>query len=257
MKKLLLFLFMSVALLAEEKTNPASKAYVFDVVGDSIVFESDGNVKDVQKREIYTAEGISFVTNKKSNQTFVLSNGVGVHMEEDSHLDIKRFMQEPFTPNRVELEVEPSISQTKAFIPHGYVAICTPKIVAGSNMVYETAFGRVKLYTSSKIVINRLQERMEVIVVEGEVVIQINANNFGSVKVGEKALVNGRDVVVQKAEKEELKRAIETTAFACNARKAVLFEPKDVGTGVRELVAIPLLPVNLPTEFVISPARLP
>jgi hypothetical protein len=254
-----IFLLILTTLVAfSADNNPASKAYVFDVVGDAIAFESSGNVKEVEKREVYTAEGISFVTNKKSNQTFVLSNGVGVHMEEDSHLDIKRFMQEPFTPNRIDLDVEPSISQTKGFIPHGYIAICTPKIVAGSNMEYETAFGRVKLHTSSKIVINRLPERMEVISVEGDVRIQINGQNFGSIKVGEKALVNGKDVVVQKAEKEELKKATEMVAFACNARKTVIFEARNAaGTDRKEISVQQVVPIKLPTEYTVSPARLP
>jgi len=69
----------------------------------------------------------------------VYSNGTGIYFDPDTRMEIRKFVQEPFTPNRADMETEPSISQTQTFLSRGLVGLCTSRLVAGSSMVYQTA----------------------------------------------------------------------------------------------------------------------
>lgn len=57
-----------------------------------------------------------------------------MHFDPDMRLEIQKFVQEPLTPNRSDMEVEPSIFNTSNFMPRGSVGLCTSKMVAGSTM---------------------------------------------------------------------------------------------------------------------------
>lgn len=256
MKRFVLFLLLSISLIAAEKVNPASKAYISDVEGDATVFvPENGTIKDTTKKDVYNAEGLIFETKKKSNQAVVLSNGAGLYIEENSHLEIKKFSQEPFKPNRSDMEVEPSISQTKGYIPHGYVAICTSKIVAGSNMIYQSPHGGVRLF-NNKATIDVGDSITTIISVEGEASIQVGPFRTERIKVGEKAIVDGKNITVRKASKEELDTASEKTAIACNAKREVYFDVMKQSENAAEIKAIPIIPIKLPTQFTVSPATI-
>ena len=247
---------MSVCLLGADK-NPASKVYITDVVGEASVFiPVAGNIKDTERKDVYNAEGLVFDTKKKSNQTMVLSNGSGVYMDENTHLEIKKFVQEPFTPNRTDMDVEPSISQTKGHIPHGYVAICTSKIVAGSSMAYDTPIGTIKLF-NNKVVIDVQDDKTIVISVEGDAKVDLGINRFEYVKPGQKATITKDGIKISDATKEELEEATEKVAFACKGKKDVYFDVRENGAGSeKEIKAISVVPKKLPTEFTISPSTL-
>ncbi len=249
---------MSVSLLAADKKNPASKAYITDVEGQATVFVGEGRIEDSKKREVYAAEGIVLETEKKSNQSLVLSNGTGIYMDEVTHLEVKKFVQEPFTPNRSDLDMEPSISQTGGLISHGYVAICTPKIVAGSRMVYTTPHGEIKLF-NNKVAINVGDNATEVIPVEGEFKVELRSGHFEIIKVGDRVIFDGQIITTRKADKKEMDKATENVAIACNARKTVYFDvvKRYESDGVIEiLVAYPVTQIKLPTEFTVSPATI-
>ena len=245
---------MSACLFGADK-NPASKAYITDVVGEATVFIPEaGNIKDTERKDVFSAEGLVFDTKKKSNQTMVLSNGSGVYMDENTHLEIKKFVQEPFTPNRTDMEVEPSISQTKGKIPYGYVAICTSKIVAGSTMAYDTPIGTIKLY-NNKVVIDVQDAQTVVISVEGDAKVELGISKFEYVKPGQKATITKDGIKISDATKEELDEATEKVAFACKGKKDVYFDVRKTASGT-EIKAISVVPKKLPTEFTISPSTL-
>lgn len=255
MKRILLLVIMATSLFAVDNKNPASKAYIADAEGDATVRVQDGHIQETKKREVYDAQGLVFETKAKANQSMVLSNGSGVYMDETSHLEIKKFVQEPFQPNRTDMDIEPSISQTTGIIPHGYIAICTPKIVAGSNMTYQSPHGAVKLF-NNKTTIDVGDSKTTIISVEGEATIQVGPNTSERIKVGEKATIDGKTIRIEKASKKELEQATDKTAIACHAKKEVYFDVVDrIETG-QEIKAIPVLPIKLPTQFTVSPARI-
>lgn len=256
MKLISIFLLMATVLFAGE--NPASKVYITDSVGNATITNSE-RIFESKKQSVYTAQGLTFETKKSSNQSFVLSNGVGVYMEEDSHLTISKFTQESFHPSVRDMGVEPSVSKTSAHIPHGYITICTPKIVAGSKMVYVSSHGKVKL-NDNKVAIHVTAEDMTIIPVEGDVSVEIDTNNFKSVKVGDKAILSNGVITIKKASDEEIKYAEERISVACRARKTVYFDSiskhDESPSEISEIVVIPIVPKDIPNGFIVSPAEL-
>ena len=255
MNRIILFLLLSVSLLAADK-NPASKAYISDAEGDATIFTpEDGVIKDATKKNVYNAEGLIFQTKKKANQAVVLSNGSGLYIEENSHLEIKKFSQEPFKPDRTDMDVEPSVSQTKGYIPHGFVAICTSKIVAGSDMTYQGPHGGVRLF-NNKATIDVGDSTTTIISVEGEASIQVGPFRTERLKVGEKAIVDAKTIKIEKASKKELDTASEKIAIACQAKREVYFDVMKQSENVLEIKAIAVSSEKLPVQFTVSPARL-
>lgn len=254
-KYLFLLCCLFCSAIADEKKNPVSKAYITSVQGDVSILQ-EGVIQDLATRETYDAAGVVFDTKEKSNQSMVLSNGSGVYMGEYTHLEIKKFVQEPFTPNRTDADVEPSISQTRGYISRGEVAICTSKIVAGSNMEYETPNGKIKLF-GNKVYINVGDNGTNVISIEGEFGVEVGPSKFERVKTGQKAeMKNGNFIIVKPTEKE-FKDAVEHITTACNAKKEVYFDiKKEVGEKL-EIIATKIIDKKLPVQFTVSPASIP
>ena len=104
-------------------------------------------------------------TKPKSTVAVVFSNGTGVFFDEDTRIEVKKFEQEPFVPNRTDTDVEPSMSQTQAFVPRGTVGLCTSKLVAGSNMTYKTQLGAVNI-RGGKVVIQSFNNETKISMLE-------------------------------------------------------------------------------------------
>lgn len=253
MKRILLFILISVSLLAAEK-NPISKAYIAGAEGEATVFIStEGRMVDTLRR-VYNADGLIFETKKKSNQTIVLSNSSGIYIGENSLLEIKKFIQEPFRPNRIDIEIEPSMSQTRAIIFRGNIAICTPKIVSGSSAIYQTPHCKVKLF-NNKVVILVEDNRTTVYSVEGELSIDVEPNQNRLVGSGEKASVEDNKILVEKMNKKELELTRDRLTISCRSRKEVYFEMIKEND-VLEMRFVPIINLNLPTQFTVSPTRI-
>ena len=295
-----------------KKKNPVSKMYVADVSGDAII-DTGETLEDLSKRSVYTAEGTVIETKKATSEneraknfsTMVYSNGTGAFFDADTRVEVKRFVQEPFTPNRSDVELEPSISQTHAFVARGAVGLCTSKLVAGSSMTYQTPHGSVNI-RGRKVVIEALSDLTKISMLEGESTVRGGANDVGgyTLKAGEQAIIRrssgGRssEVQIQKIPPAEATQLDDKVAMACMAKKTVYFEERvrkpdnvegsaetstsdvtaatsdegastgtvtafDGGTNsassltVREIVPVEIVPTVLPTEYTVSPSRLP
>ena len=295
------------------RKNPASKLYVSDVGGEAII-DTGEVVEDIRKRSIYTAEGTVIETKKPSNEsdrqkyfsTVVYSNGTGAFFDADTRVEFKRFVQEPFTPNRTDAEVEPSISQTQAFVARGTVGLCNSKLVAGSSMNYQTPHGSVNI-RGRKIVIEAKDDVTKISMLEGDSTVRGGAQDLGgqNLLAGQQAIIRRGaagerpQVIIQPIPEREKSALDEKVTMACMAKKTVYFEQQErqetgdrksgenqiAGTGddaagadgggpnglvtafdggsgnsssvtIREIVPVPVVPATLPTEHVVSPARL-
>jgi hypothetical protein len=164
----------------------------------------------------------------------VYSNGTGAFFDADTRVEVKRFLQEPFTPNRNDAEVEPSISQTQAFLARGTVGLCNSKLVAGSNMTYNTPNGTIKI-RGRKLVMEATNEMTKVSMLEGESTIQAGPLDSGGhiVKVGEQAIIRRNaqgqttQVEIRRIPPEEMPRLDDQVAMACMARKSVYFDVRE------------------------------
>ena len=237
----LLGLFPLLLTAQSSKKNPTSKLYVSDVSGEAQIDTND-NVQDLMKRSVYTAEGTIIETKKAASEeekgkifsTMVYSNGTAAYFEEDTNVEIKSFVQEPFTPSRTDMDIEPSISKTQAHIARGTVALCASKLVAGSSMNYGTVLGSVNI-RGQKIVIEAHDNETKISMLDGDSTVRGGNQDMGGqvLKAGQQAIIRhggvGRPniVTVQPIPPAELSGLDDKVAMACMAKKSVYFEVKE------------------------------
>jgi hypothetical protein len=236
-----IFLVPLVAQAQARKKNPVSKVYVSDVGGEATI-DTGEEFEDLRKRSVYTAQGTVVETKappksedkNKYYSTMVYSNGTGAFFDADTRVEVRRFVQEPFTPNRTDVELEPSISQTQAFLARGTVGLCNSKLVAGSNMVYQTPHGSVNI-RGRKVVIEAGSDVTKISMLEGESTVRGGTLDMGGhmLHTGEQAIIrrspNGQanQVEIQRIPSNEATTLDNKVAMACMARKTVYFDVRE------------------------------
>ncbi|MBI4621884.1 MAG: hypothetical protein HY736_01525 [Verrucomicrobia bacterium] len=224
-----------------KRTNPASKVYFADVNGDAQI-DTGNAIQDLSKRSVYTAEGAIIETKKSENDrdrrksfsTMVYSNGTGAFFDEDTRLEVKGFVQEPFLPNRVDAELEPSISNTHAFVSRGTVGLCNSKLVAGSKMNYQTPHGSVAI-RGRKLVIETNRGVTKISMLEGDSTVRAGSMDMGGhmLKSGEQAIIRDggvgqpNSIEISRIPPGEMPNLDEMVAMACMAKKTVYFEVRE------------------------------
>jgi FecR protein len=254
-----------------KRKNPTSKLYVADVEGISSINTGE-KIEDLTKKSVYAAEGTVLETTPQASNAIVLSNGTGIAFDPDTRLEMRRFLQEPFSPNRTDLEVEPSISQTTAFIPRGTVGLCTSKMVAGSTMTYNTRHASVAI-RGRKVVIETGDDTTVVSLLEGDVTVRGDLMAGGqALKPGQQAIITRPSssqppiIKVQDIPPADMNRLSEKVTQACMARKTVYFEVSDRKNNQNPtdvfdqeipdedvLVPVPVYPGTIPPINTVSP----
>lgn len=264
--------FTSSAHAADAKRkNPTSKLYVADVEGLASINTGD-KIEDLTKKSVHAAEGVILETTPKASNAIVLSNGTGISFDPDTRLEMKRFLQEPFSPNRTDLEVEPSVSQTTAFLPRGTVGLCTSKMVAGSTMIYNTRHASIAI-RGRKVIIETSENETIVSLLEGDVTVRGEMMAGGqSLKPGQQAIITRKSnfeppvIILQDIPKDQMNRLSAKVTLACMARKTVYFEVserknQDTADGIFSeneasqdiLVPVEVIPGTIPPPNMISP----
>jgi len=285
-----------------KKKNPTSKVYVSDVAGEAQI-DIGESIQDLAKKSVYNAQGTIIETKKAETEeekskvfsTVVFSNGTGAYFDQDTKIEMKKFVQEPFTPNRTDMDTEPSISQTAAFVARGAVGLCNSKQVAGSSMNYSTALGSVAI-RGKKVVIEATDNLTKISMLEGDSTVRAGEMDMGGqiVRTGQQAIIrrgapgSPNIIQIQSIPPSESAALDDKVAMACMAKKTVYFEVREkqslglegpstdgtVGDGtpvtafdgnsatntssvsVGEIVVIPTVPTQLPVQFTVSPATL-
>jgi len=245
-----------------KRKNPASKLYVASLTGESHINRGE-KIEPMTTKAAYNAEGSIIETKANSTNALVYSNGSGIYLEPDSRLEIVRFVQEPFIPNRNDLEVEPSISQTEVILARGSIGLCPSKLVAGSSMKYRTGLGSVSLQ-NGRVVLEANPEETKISLLEGEAMVRGGQLDLGGrlLKAGQQAIIRPgaeRDsnvITIGPIPETELAALGDKVYMACAARKTVYFETKQSDDGT-EIEAAPVVPENLPPTVTVSPSKLP
>jgi hypothetical protein len=248
-------------------TGPDSKLFVADLKGKSDLNTADA-ITSLTKKDVFNAQGASILTAKDANNSMVYSNGSGIYLDSDTRLDVKKFVQEPFTPNRYDMDTEPSVSQTQAYVSHGLVGLCATKLVAGSNMVYSTPQATLAI-RGKKVVIETSNYETRVSVLEGDVTVKGSNGDAGQVlHGGQEAIVRSNaanetsSVVHIGPIPDERKQFLsDRVAMACIAKRTVYFEVVEhtssaTGETTQAIKAEQVVPTDKPTEFTISPSQL-
>lgn len=227
----------------DKKKNPASKMYVADVNGDAQIDTGD-SIEDMVKKSVYNAQGTVIETKKpdsaddknKHFSTMVYSNGTGAYFDNDTRVEVRKFMQEPFTPNRTDSETEPSISQTQAFVARGTVGLCTSKLVAGSTMNYQTPHGSVAI-RGRKVVVEAGDNFTKISMLEGDSTVRGGSTDMGgqTLHSGQQAIIrqgdHGQNIVqISNIPSNEMPALDDKVSMACMAKKTVYFEVKEKKT---------------------------
>ena len=259
----------------KKNRSPTSKFYVADLNGEAQVDTGD-RIDDLEKKSVYNADGTIIETKSDSNYAMVYSNGSGIYFDPSTRVHVQKFVQEPFKPNRSDMETEPSISQTQAVVERGAVGLCTSKLVAGSHMDYVTPFGSLSMH-GRKAVIDVKDNSATISMLEGDSTVKAGDLDMGghTLHEGEQAILTkdpttgANRVTIQQIPSDQKAAANDKVTAACLARKTVYFDVRaktgvqlngatafDAVTSDQEIVAVPVTSSALPTQFTISPANL-
>lgn len=266
----LLALFGSVAFAqtTPKRKSPTSKFYVAEVEGFAQVNTGE-KIEDLTEKSVFDAEGTVIETKPDSSNSLVMSNGVGINFAPDTKLVVKRFLQEPFQPNRTDLETEPSVSQTRTTLARGAVGLCSGKLVAGSSMVYDTPHGSVNILSQNtqKAAIEIGDETTTITLFEGAITLRgDNMAGGEALQPGQQAVIRKRgvnqppEITITAIPAEQHERLEDMVNSACQARKKVYFDvadrQNDVDNTDTEFIIVPVSPLD-PTEVgpIVSPAR--
>jgi hypothetical protein len=264
-----------------KKKGPTSKIYVAESNGDTQI-QSGEKIYTARQATAFDAPGTVIETKANSHNAIVYSNGTGMFVDENTRVEIGRFVQEPFKPERdatLDQPYEPSISQSNVYVPHGAIGICTSRLVSGSSMLYATPHGAVNI-RGGKVAIESRPDETYIDLLEGDVTVRSTGKDVGGqiLRPGERAVIRPSaipgaepSITIMPIPQESMKVDDERVEMACNAKKTVTFAAIDRPSGQtgdagneaagadadQEIVAKPTVPGNPPTNIVVSPDRLP
>jgi hypothetical protein len=278
-----------------KKKGPTSKLYVAESTGESQIQTND-KIYTARQATAFDAPGTIIETKADSSNAIVYSNGSAMFIDQNTRVEINRFVQEPFKPERntsADNPTEPSMSQSDVHVARGAVGICTNQLVSGSTMNYSTPQGSVNI-RGGKVSIATDASETVIDLLEGDVTVRGGGRDTGGqiLRAGERAIIRpgpiGQPamVTITQIPPAALQVLDDRVSSACNAKKTVTFEqieqralegldeaagPAAGGsTGVSddspagaegettaEIVAKPTVPASPPTNVVISPDRLP
>lgn len=216
-----------------KKKGPTSKIYLAETKGEAEI-RNDDKVYAARQATAFDAPGTVIETKADSHNAFVYSNGTGMYVDQNTRVEIDRFVQEPFQPVRnqsADTPVEPSISQSNIFVARGAVAVCTSQLVSGSSMTYGTPQAGVNI-RNGKVSIQSEGNSTIVDLLDGDITVRGGGKDIGGqiMRPGERAIITPGPIgqpptiTVGPIPQNVMQALDERVSMACNARKTVTFE---------------------------------
>jgi hypothetical protein len=271
-----------------KKKGPTSKLYLAETKGEGQIV-TEGRAFEPRQATAFDAPGTIIETKDNAHQAFVYSNGTGMYVDANTRVEIDRFVQEPFRPDRSSTELEPSISQSDVFVARGQIGICTGQLVSGTTMNYSTPHSSVNI-RGGKLAIQTSSESSTIYLLDGDATVRAGSRDLGGqlLHSGEQAVIRpgppGQPptITIGPIDRQVINSLDEKVTVACNARKSVTFEmierkaelgaggpgdqaggvaetgagPEGEETGAGEIVARPTVPTAPPTNITVSPDRI-
>lgn len=245
------------AVHAAGRKNPTSKVFIAEAKGETLINNGE-KIEPLTVKSAYSIEGSAIETKADASTTLVFSNGNSVTLNPNSRLEVKKFLQEPFTPNRNDLDVEPSISQTVLSISRGSFSACGARMVAGSSLTYVTPHGTFNI-RGRKVLVETSDNETVVSVLDGDATaIDPTTGSSQTLKAGQQAVLQRSApnqptvVTVRTLSPETNAKADDQVSLACMARRTVYFETAERD----EIRPVQIQPADLPTQFTVSPSRI-
>ncbi len=217
-----------------KKKGPTSKVYMAEAKGESQIQNGD-KIYTARQATAFDAPGTVIETKANSHNALVFSNGTGLFVDENTHVEINRFVQEPFHLERnsqLDSSYEPSVSQSDVFVSRGAVGICTSQLISGSSMLYTTPHGAINI-RGGRVSIESNPTETIVDLLEGDLTVRHNDRDVGGqiLRPGERAIIRPASVVGLKPvitigpiPPAAIQAADERIGTACNAKSSVTFE---------------------------------
>jgi len=218
-----------------KKKGPTSKLYMAEAVGDTQIQNGD-KIYTARQATAFDAPGTVIETKAGAHNALVYSNGTGMYVDQNTRVEIDRFVQEPFQPDRgsqrLDTPLEPSISQSRVHVATGAVGICTAQLVSGSSMNYSTPHGNVNI-RGGKVSIETNDNETYIDLMEGDITVRGGGGrDVGGqiLRPGERATITASrtggqpTISVGPIPAAAMQSADERTATACNAKKTVTFD---------------------------------
>ena len=223
------------------QANPKAKVFVTSAEGPTEII-SGSSVRDAANRTAYDADNIVIETRRNQDPnssdpgfaSMVFSNGTGAYMDPDTRLEVRRFEQERFTPNRTDMNREPSISRTNSFLSRGTVGLCNSELSTGSSMVYQTPLGEVNIL-GRQVVVEAQEGFTKISMLDGES--SVKSGTSSDADLGGRRLVAGQQAIIRPGQggqppviqiqdipPSELTALQDKVAMACIAKRTVYFE---------------------------------
>ena len=266
---------------AAAKTKaPSSKLYVAELEGTAEI-DTGNRIETLTLGEVYDASDSIIYTKVDSSNAIVFSNGTGVHFDSDTTLRVEQFVQEPFLPNRTDLDLEPSVSRMVLVLTSGRAGVCTSRLVAGSSMEVKTSHASINI-RGRRLVVETNERETVVSLIDGDVTVRAGPSDSDgrTLSAWQRATIRPvmgqKDLNVMTIEEiaESEREAIEDkAALACMARQRVYFDVGDpeseatrggrVGTSVFDVTdepevirPIPIVPTIPDVPTFVSPAEI-
>lgn len=269
-----------------KKKGPTSKLYLAETKGEGSIV-TDGKSYEPRQATAFDAPGTVIETKDDAHQVLVYSNGSAMFVDAQTRVEINRFVQEPFQPDRNSTEMEPSISRSDIHVSRGQVGICTGQLVSGTTMNYSTPHASINI-RGGRLAIQTSAESSTVYLLDGDATVRLGNNDLGGqiLHPGEQAVIRPgppgqpASFTIGPIDRQVVDALDEKVSLACGARKSVSFEmierkaeqgaggPGDQGavsetgagaeeTGAgQEIVPRPTVPTAPPTNITVSPDRL-
>ncbi len=269
-----LFQVASAQVQLGKNKGPTSKIYIAETKGETQIVNNE-KVYTARQATAFDAPGTVIETKPDSHDALVYSNGTGMYVDQNTRVEIARFVQEPFHPDRknsADSQFEPSISQSNVFVPRGAIGICTSQLVSGSTMTYTTPLALVNI-RNGKMSIEARADKTIIDLLEGDITVHSGGKDLGGqiLRPGERAVIRPGlageppSLTISEIPKNELEVIDERVSIACNAKKTVTFETidktgasgQDSGNPDQEIVPKPTVPNQLPANITVSADRLP
>jgi len=262
------------ALAAYAQANISGKVFVAEVNG-AVSYVVGGKVVKLEKGASLAVEGAHIETAAGSSLVLVYSNGTSIYIDENTIVDIRRFLQRPFTPGVDTTALEPSASDTLARVSQGRVVVSTNELATGTSMVYQTPDSQVRI-RGREVVIEVQNESTNVVLVAGDVTVTpVNAppGDIGqALHTGETAVITANSASTTAAASVQIVQTNQdlTNALAPivasteRAQSTVVFQsvttPAGSGTGTDTATTViqaqAVVPAAMPVQLTVSPSTL-
>jgi len=223
--------------LYAKKGTPAGKIYVSELEGGADI-DTGERIREMTRKAVYDADLSIIRTKAGSTNTIVFSNGIGVFLDADTTLRVEQFVQEPFQPNRSDLELEPSISRMILDLRNGTIALCTSRLLPGSSLELRTPHAVVTI-RGKRVIVQTSETGTTISLIEGDLTARAGrSDDSGQTLVaGQRAVIRqgrleDRFVLLIEAIPEMARRPLEDkAAYACIARQTVYFDMDEAEPG--------------------------